>query len=153
MATDELIEQKNNRGHLFKKGVSGNPLGRPKGIGKIGQIRNQISEALPEIVDKLIADAKTGDIQSARLLVDKVIPSVRPQSLPVAFELSGESLLEGARGVLDAAMRGELSLDQASDFLLAANDYLRLKEFHELEDRLFKLEQAAERASDEKTFK
>ena len=141
MAKDELIEQKNNRGHLFKKGVSGNPSGRPKGIGKIGQIRNQISEALPEIVDKLIADAKTGDIQSARLLVDKVIPTPKVQSLPICIELSGDSLLNDSRVILEAAIRGELSLDQASDFLSAANDYLKLKEFHELEDRLFKLEQ------------
>jgi len=146
----ELKEQADNRGHLFKKGISGNPLGRPRGVGKIGELRQQIADALPEIVDRLVSSAKNGDVQSARLLIDKVIPNVRPQSLPINFEVAEESFYVNSAAILSAAMRGELPLEEASDFISAVNNYSKLTEFHELEGRLLRLEKISMEGCHEK---
>ena len=51
----------------WKQGQSGNPKGRPRKSQKsMAQLRSQISEHLPD-----------GDVQAARILVERCVPSMR----------------------------------------------------------------------------
>ena len=56
MATTE----KKKRGK-WKAGESGNPSGRPPGVGEVTKLRNSIAEHLPEIITQLVSKAKEGD--------------------------------------------------------------------------------------------
>jgi hypothetical protein len=62
----------------WQKGQTGNPKGRPRKSQKtMAQLRSQISEHLPDVIDVLASAAKDGDVQAARILVERCVPSMR----------------------------------------------------------------------------
>ncbi len=62
----------------WQKGKSGNPRGRPRKSQKtMAQLRGQISEHLPAVIEVLADAAKEGDVQAARILVERCVPSMR----------------------------------------------------------------------------
>jgi len=141
-----LKDQTKNRANRFKPGQSGNPAGRPKGSGLVGQLRQQLSDAAPDIVAKLIESAKAGDSTAMRVVLEKLIPNQKPQLPPLAISIPDGSLLERANAVLDAAINGDISPDQAAAIISMGNEIARLKEYEELEKRLIALEQKAQRS-------
>ena len=49
----------------WKQGQSGNPRGRPRKSQKtMAQLRSQISEHLPDVIEVLAGAAKEGDVQA-----------------------------------------------------------------------------------------
>ena len=62
----------------WKQGQSGNPKGRPRKSQKsMAQLRSKISEHLPDVIEVLANAAKDGDVQAARILVERCVPSMR----------------------------------------------------------------------------
>ena len=62
----------------WEKGKSGNPRGRPRKSQKpMAQLRGQISEHLPAVIEVLADAGKEGDVQAARILVERCVPSMR----------------------------------------------------------------------------
>ena len=62
----------------WKAGQSGNPKGRPRKSQKtMAQLRSQISEHLPDVIEVLANAAKDEDVQAARILVERCVPSMR----------------------------------------------------------------------------
>tara|TARA_R110002051_G_scaffold17044_1_gene50472 strand:+ start:2337 stop:2573 length:237 start_codon:yes stop_codon:yes gene_type:complete len=43
----------------------------------MAQLRTQISEHLPDVIEVLANAAKQGDVQAARILVERCVPSMR----------------------------------------------------------------------------
>jgi hypothetical protein len=84
----------------WKQGQSGNPKGRPRKSQKtMAQLRSQISEHLPDVIEVLAGAAKEGDVQAARILVERCVPSMRAldQNINVNESVRGisdEELLE-----------------------------------------------------------
>lgn len=59
----------------FKKGQSGNPGGRGKGVrDRYAKYRRMESRAEP-IINKLLDLAEAGDLQAVRLVVDRIWPA------------------------------------------------------------------------------
>ena len=62
----------------WKQGQCGNHKGSPRKSQKtMAQLRTQISEHLPDVIEVLADAAKEGDVQAARILVERCIPSMR----------------------------------------------------------------------------
>ena len=57
----------------------------------MAKIRTDLAGHLPEIINALVAAAKGGDISAVKLILDRTIPVLRAEELPIA--------LRGARGV------------------------------------------------------
>jgi hypothetical protein len=129
--------------HAWKPGQSGNPSGRKPGTGKVAAMREAIAAHVPEMVETLIDKARGGDVQAARLLIERVIPPMRAAELAQPLTLPDGSLTDQGRAVLRSVAAGELAPGQGAQLLAAIAALGRTTEIDELARRLDALEQAA----------
>ena len=84
----------------WKQGQSGNPRGRPrKSQRSMAQLRSQISEHLPDVIEVLANAAKEGDVQAARILVERCVPSMRALDQNI-------NVNDSVRGISDQELLG-----------------------------------------------
>jgi len=125
----------------FKKGQSGNPKGRPKGIvDRRSRYLGLIEQDIPDVVEQVVSAALGGDIAACKLLMDKVVPSVRPTTPALTVLPSRGSAAMQSKAVVEAMLSGSLSPDQAAIAVSVLVDHARLCELTELEARLVNLE-------------
>jgi Family of unknown function (DUF5681) len=85
---ENAAREQRPRGKPFRKGVSGNPQGKPVGC------RNRASrllEAIPDddleaIVTRLVTEAKAGDMTATKILLDRLVPPPRAPPGPSRIE-------------------------------------------------------------------
>jgi len=121
-------------------GSSGNPAGRPAGSGHVARLRAELAQELPTIIQSLIEQAKAGDIQAIRIILDRVIPPLKAVDLPVSLELPAGGLSDQGRAIIASAASGELSPADASQLVGAIGQLARIQEFDALVERVEKLE-------------
>ena len=97
---------------------------------------------VPEIIGQLVEAAKGGDIQAARLLLERVLPPMKPTELPVPLALPDGSLTDQGRAVLAAVSVGDLPPGQGAQLITAIGNLARVAEIDELIERIEKLEAA-----------
>ena len=129
----------------WKPGQSGNPKGRPPGSSEVARLRAGIAARVPQILDRLTEAALAGDVQAARLLLERVLPPVKAVELPIELPLSEGRPTEQARQVLAAAAGGALAPDQAVSLIGSLAAVARISETDELRERIERLEAVAER--------
>jgi hypothetical protein len=118
----------------FKKGESGNPAGRKPGNCKISKLREGIAKEIPEIINALVAAAKAGDPAAAKILLDKVLPSLKPESRsPAPAPTTPDE-------IISALSTGTITLDQGAILMGIAAAKVRIMEGQELLDRIETLE-------------
>jgi hypothetical protein len=123
-------------------GRSANPAGRPPGSGVIGELRRQILTQVPEVLGKLLEQALAGDVQAARLLLERVLPAVKPQAAPIILPglAEADGLAHQGAVVIRAVAAGELAPNVGAVLLAGLGQQGRLIEIAELEDRVAALE-------------
>lgn len=129
----------------WKPGASGNPSGRPAGTGEVAKLRKSIEEHVPEIISQLVKNAKAGDAQSARLLLERVIAPIRAIEMPVELLLpESEGLTAQGLAIVQQVSEGRLSPSQGAALLSGLGNLARVKEVEELEARIEALERSQE---------
>ncbi len=133
-----MSEKKSSR---WKPGQTGNPKGRPPGQSEIAKMRAALTGDVPAILAALVETAKTGDVQAARLVLERVLPPLRPTEEAVTLQLPGDGALTAkAAAVLDAAAAGVLAPGQASQLISALGAMAKISEIDELAARVSALE-------------
>jgi len=125
----------------FKKGESGNPQGRPRGIAdKRVELRALLDPHKEELVAKAVERALEGDTQALRLCLERLIPPIKSQDLPIQVSIAGETLTEKAESVLQLAESGDLAISEISSLLQSLSTLARIIDVDELERRITALE-------------
>lgn len=123
----------------FKPGQSGNPKGRPKDKTPATLLRKSIAADMPEILQTLVNLAKGGDVQAARVLLDRICPPLKPQALAINLPVNG-SLTEQGCEIIKATMAGQIPPDIGSQLITALANQAKVIEIDELIKRVEALE-------------
>ena len=123
----------------FQPGQSGNPAGRPKGQHPAHKLRNAIVESMPQIIENLVILAKGGDVQAAKVLLDRVCPTLKPQAMPISLPVNG-SLAEQGGEIIKATMSGQIPPDIGSQLITALTHQAKIVEIDDVLKRLDALE-------------
>ena len=127
-------------GGKFAPGNKASP-GRPPGRGAVAEMRDALAADLGGIIDTVKARALAGDTQAARIILDRLVPSLRPVEMPAVLTLPAGATLAGqAQAVIDAAAAGELAPSQAAQIVTALGGVAKIIEATELLKRIEALE-------------
>jgi hypothetical protein len=89
----------------WKPGQCGNPNGRPKGArDRRSKLRYGLLKEVPAILKALAAAAKGGDIQAARLILERTLPALRSAAETLTLPAVDTPASQG-RTVLGAGLR------------------------------------------------
>jgi hypothetical protein len=89
----------------WKPGQTGNPKGRPPGVSAITRLRESLASDVPEILAALVLAAKGGDVAAAKLILERVLPSLKSTEQTQALSLPEGTLTEQGRAVLHCCGR------------------------------------------------
>ena len=70
----------------FAVGNKASP-GRPPGRGTVAALRETLAQDVDKIIEVLREQALAGDAQAIRIILDRVLPSLRPIELPAVLTL------------------------------------------------------------------
>ncbi len=125
----------------WQPGQSGNPSGKPPGSGALQKLRATIAADVPEILAGLVLAAKGGDVQAARLILERVLPPVKAIEQAVELALpDGGTLTAQGRAVLSAVALGDLAPGQGAQLLAAIGTLAKISELDDLTQRITALE-------------
>lgn len=123
----------------FKAGVSGNPKGRPKDKTPATLLRKSIAEAMPDIILKLVEQAKEGDTAAAKILLDRCVPSLKPEAMAINLPVNG-TLAEQGGEIIRATLSGHIPPDIGAQLITALANQSKIIEIDELTQRIEALE-------------
>jgi len=96
---------------------------------------------VPAILKTLAKAAKGGDIQSAKLILERTLPPLKSAAETLTLPGADTPASQG-RTVLGACAQGDISPDEAATLMQAISAQARVLEVEELTQRVQALEQA-----------
>src|SRR6266478_1019618 len=126
------------KGH-WQPGVSGNPEGRPKGSrNKTTMAAMALLEGEAEMLTQRAIDAaRDGNISALKLVLDRIIPPRRRPIVQVDLDKLDDfqDAAETHRRVIQAALDGGLSLDEAESLSKLIMEHMQATDLGEYEWR------------------
>ena len=125
----------------FQKGTSGNPRGRPRGSrNRATALRQRLVKDADAILDAVVKAAKGGDVQAAKLILDRCLPALKPVDAAASVRTTSKSLSGQADKIVKDALSGQISPSQARELTAALANAARVREIADLAVRLEALE-------------
>ncbi|MFA6058604.1 MAG: DUF5681 domain-containing protein [Taibaiella sp.] len=125
----------------FKKGASGNITGRPKGIvDQRTKLRKLLEPHAEKLVHQAVTMALAGDASALKLCIDRLIPPIRARDESTPPINTKGSLVDQGEAVIAAMNTGRVSQNEAINALQAMITLSKIKETHDLEQRIAALE-------------
>ncbi len=123
----------------FKKGNSGNPSGRPRGVkDKRSEMRDLLRPHAAELIQKAVDLAKDGDTTALRICIDRLIPPARESAIELSIpETSTISACLAAQVLVVAAVSsGNLLPGEGQALSTLIEHQRRALETQQLEQRM-----------------
>ena len=126
----------------FMVGNSGNPAGRPRGISdKRAKLMKQMLDEGEDVLKGVLAKAKEGDSANAALVLNRILPALRSNSLAVAFNFDPELPIgRQIEQVLAAVAAGEVPPDVGQQIIAMIGTLSNVRAAEDLERRIIQLE-------------
>ena len=107
--SEKKVDGRKTMPHLFKKGQSGNPAGRPKGsVNKYTELsRALLSERGPEIVQVVIDKALKGDVHCLKMCMDRIVPPQKAVEIKHTKDDGGLVINVGTTDQIEEMSRGK----------------------------------------------
>lgn len=125
----------------WKPGQSGNPGGRS---GQTQELRARLAEGADAVTKKVLTAAKKGDMQACRLILERLVPPIKPTAETVRFDLDDTDLPSAAKSILRAVAAGELPPDQGKALIEGLGAVARVIEVAELQKAVEELREQME---------
>lgn len=125
----------------FAKGNKASP-GRPPGRGVVAELREKLAQDVDKVIGIVREQALAGDPQAIRILLDRVLPSLRPVELPTPLDLPEGNLAHQAHAVVQAVADGDIAPSQAAQIITALGGVAKIVETTDLLARIAALEAA-----------
>lgn len=137
-ANDAQNETRDEHGR-FLPGTSGNPGGRNP---RLHALREMLASRSAEVIESVLFFAIQGDMQAARLVLERVVPPLRGsnQLLELPELASAQTVQARCDAIVQAVATGRLPADIAQTLLTALASVAQLTELEELKARLAALE-------------
>lgn len=123
----------------FTKGNKASP-GRPPGRGIVAELREKLAQDVDKVISIVREQALAGDPQAIRILLDRVLPSLRPVELPTPLDLPEGNLAHQAHAVVQAVANGDIAASQAAQIISALGGVAKIVETTDLLARITALE-------------
>jgi hypothetical protein len=139
----------NNSGEMqggrFRPGQSGNPQGKRPGSRNRASVvlDKMLTDDGADVVQAVLTAAKDGDMQAARLVLDRIVPvrKGRPIRLDLPTIESATDVLAALSSTVTAMAEGDITPDEAAVVAGVLETKRKAIETVELETRLARLEQ------------
>lgn len=125
----------------WKPGQSGNPGGRS---GQTQELRARLGEGADAVTKKVLTAAKKGDMQACRLILERLVPPIKPTAETVCFDLDDTDPPSAAKSILRAVAAGELPPDQGKALIEGLVAVARVIEVAELQKAVEELRELME---------
>lgn len=128
----------------FLKGQSGNPAGKPRGARNRSSIvaERLFADEIQEICGSVIAQAKAGNMQAAKIILDRVLPPIKDK--PIQIDLpkmaTSSDLLTAMECITFAVGSGQISPLEGESIARIVDTHIKALELNEIEKRLSCLE-------------
>lgn len=128
----------------FHKGQSGNPKGKPQGVRNRNSIvaERLFADEIQEICGSVIAQAKAGNMQAAKIILDRVLPPIKdkPFLIDLPKMTNGSDLLKAMECITFAVGSGQISPLEGESIARIVDTHIKALELNEIEKRLSSLE-------------
>ena len=129
----------------FRKGRSGNPFGRPRGVRNRATLlaESLFEDEIEGICRKAIEEAKQGNIQAIKLVLDRILPPKKEASIFIDLPVmkAASDILEAVHRVTIAVCQGEITPSEGEMLTRIIDIQAKAIEVTEFEQRLKNLEE------------
>jgi hypothetical protein len=129
----------------WKKGESGNPAGKAKGTrNRATMLAMAILEKDLEAIAKKVTEAAIGgDLQAARMVLERLVPATkeRPVQVTLPDTSKPEGITKAQAAILTAVAGGELTPSEGTALAGMVEQHRKALETQELERRISALEE------------
>ncbi|MFC6632427.1 hypothetical protein [Microbulbifer taiwanensis] len=149
MAKREL--KRNRAGQFVKGNTGGGRLHRAK-VTKDAVLRALRRKGMDENdwYDFVLKQAYNFNDKTCLDLINGIMfQKYKPEQKPIAFKITGETLVEKAENILDEVARGRLSIENGTQLIRSLKELGSLIEFHELSVKIDQLEEQLRRYHEE----
>jgi hypothetical protein len=129
----------------FPKGKSGNPRGKPKGARhRSSLIAEQLfASEIQDICKTVIEEAKAGDMQAARIILDRLLPPRKDNLIQIDLPRieNSSDILKAVGCITNAVGTGQISPSEGEALARIVDIHTKALELNEFEKRLAALEE------------